>query len=79
MRLSSYPQIAGSSTSVSGTVGLREVQLMEPMKIGRHAFPHPLITFADEYEEANMGAMILQHFIITIDQKNRRVRLIENE
>jgi hypothetical protein len=79
MRLASYPRIAGSSTSVSGTVGIREVELAKPLKIGHYTFAHPRVTFADDFGDANIGATIWQHFIVTIDQKNRRVRLIEAE
>jgi predicted aspartyl protease len=77
MRLASYPRIAGTSTSVSGSLGIREVELAKPLKIGRYMFAQPRVTFADDFGEANIGSMIWQHFIITIDQKNRRVRLID--
>jgi hypothetical protein len=79
MRLASYPRIAGTSTSVSGSVGIREVELAKPLKIGRYTLAHPRVTFADDFADANIGSTVWQHFIVTIDQKNRRVRLVEAE
>jgi hypothetical protein len=76
MHLSSFPRVVGTGSGVSGSIGLREVELADPLKIGRYSFTHPLVTFADEYREANIGSTIWQHFAITIDQKNRRIRLI---
>jgi hypothetical protein len=76
MNLASFPRIAGSSTSVSGTVGLREVVLAEPLVIGHYRFDNPRVTFAAEFQEANLGSTILRAFSVTIDQKNRRVRLL---
>jgi hypothetical protein len=76
MPLASFPRLAGTSGSISGTVGLREVALAEPLTIGRYRFDRPLVTFADEYREANLGSAFLRAFTVTIDQRNRRVRLV---
>jgi hypothetical protein len=76
MPLAGFPRLAGSSSSVSGTVGLREVSLAEPLIIGRYRFENPAVTFADEFHEANLGSTILRTFTVTIDQQNRRVRLV---
>src|SRR5437868_72895 len=76
MPLASFPRLAGTSASVSGNVGLREVALAEPLTIGQYRFARPLVTFADEYREANLGSAILRAFTVTVDQRNRRVRLI---
>jgi hypothetical protein len=76
MPLASFPRLAGSSASISGTVGLREVALAEPLTIGQYRFERPMVTFADEYREANLGSAMLRAFIVTIDQRNRRVRLV---
>lgn len=74
--LAGFPRLAGSSSSVSGTIGLREVALAEPLIIGRYRFANPRVTFADEYQEGNLGSTVLRAFTVTIDQRNRRVRLI---
>lgn len=76
MRLASFPRRAGNSSSVSGTVELREVALAAPIVIGRYRIERPEVTFADDFAEANIGSTLWQDFVVTIDQKNRRVRLI---
>ena len=74
--LASYPRLAGTSTSVSGATSLREVVLAEPLRIGRYVLPNPRITFSGDFHEANLGSSILRAFSVTIDQRNRRVRLV---
>jgi hypothetical protein len=76
MPLASFPRLAGNSGSISGTVGLREVALAEPLTIGQYRFERPVVTFADEFREANLGAAVLRAFTVTIDQRTRRVRLV---
>jgi hypothetical protein len=74
--MSSYPRIVGNSSSVSGTVTLREVTLAEPLIIGQYRFENPQVTFADEFHEGNLGSTILRNFTVTIDQRNRRIQLL---
>lgn len=77
MRLASFPRIAGSSTSVSGVVPIREVALTAPLMIGAHRIERPNVTFADEFDVANIGSALLQDFVMTFDQRNRRVRIVQ--
>jgi hypothetical protein len=76
MRMASFPRRAGNSSSVSGTNELREVMLAEPIVIGRYRVERPQITFTDDFAEANIGSSLWRDFVITIDQKNRRVRIV---
>jgi hypothetical protein len=76
LRQAGFPRLIGSSSSVSGSAALREIALAGPLTIGRYRFDRPTVTFADEFSEANLGAAILRGFTITIDQRNRRVRLL---
>lgn len=75
MRLASAPRAAGSSVSVSGQTPLREVALHAPLIVGMHRIERPVVTFSDDFAEANLGSSFLQDFVVTIDQRNRRVRL----
>jgi len=36
------------------------------------------VTFSEDFHEWNIGSAMLQDFVITIDQKNRRVRLVRS-
>jgi predicted aspartyl protease len=44
-------------------------------RIGINTFPRPVVTFNDGLPGALFGAQILRHIVLTIDQKNRRIRL----
>lgn len=74
MRLHSAPRAAGNSSSISGQVPLREARLHEPLLIGGHRVERPLVSFSDDFTEANLGSEMLQEFEVTIDLRNRRVR-----
>ena len=76
LRLASFPRPAGNSSGASGTTAIREVRLAGPLRIGKHVFPAQDVTFADDFQEVNVGSTLLQDFEVTIDQKNRRLRLV---
>lgn len=44
-------------------------------RIGVNMFQRPVVTFNDGLPGALFGAQILRHMVVTIDQKNRRIRL----
>ena len=44
-------------------------------RIGINTFPRPVVTFNDVLPGALFGAQVLRHMVLTIDQKNRRIRL----
>jgi len=78
LRMASFPRLAGNSTSVSGSTAIREVALASPLRIGRHAIERPAVTFSEDFHEWNIGSAMLQDFVITVDQKNRRVRFLRS-
>jgi hypothetical protein len=75
MPLASFPRVAGTSSSVSGTTPIREVALALPLVIGAYRIERPLVTFSDEFEVGNLGSTALRDFIITFDQTHRRIQL----
>jgi hypothetical protein len=44
-------------------------------KLGQFTIKHPQIRFIDEMAYGNIGRQILQRFVVTLDSKNRRLRL----
>lgn len=44
-------------------------------RIGVNTFPRPVVTFNDALPGALFGSQILRQMVMTIDQKNRRIRL----
>jgi hypothetical protein len=49
-------------------------QLTDTLRIGGHAFPQAEIQFNDRLPHANLGGRVLREFVVTLDQRNRRVR-----
>ena len=78
LRMTSFPRLAGNSVGLSGSQVIREVALAAPLKVGRHLFEKPAVTFSEDFHEWNIGSAMLQDFVITVDQKNRRVRLVRS-
>lgn len=78
LRMASFPRLAGNSSGVSGSSLIREVALAAPLRIGSHLINRPAVTFSEDFHEWNLGSALLQDFSITIDQENRRVRLVRS-
>lgn len=78
LRMATFPRLAGNSVGLSGTSLIREVTLAAPLRIGRHVIERPAATFSEDFHEWNIGSALLQDFVLTIDQKNRRLRLIRS-
>ena len=77
-RMASFPRLAGNSVGVSGSTQIREVALAAPLQIGSHSIERPAVTFSEDFHEWNIGSALLQDFVVTIDQKNHRVRLLRS-
>ena len=73
LQLLSQPVVAGSARSVTNRIELRQVQLRDPIRIGRFTFTQPLVSFPAP-SETNVGFPVLRAFVLTFDQKNRRVK-----
>lgn len=71
----SKPLVVGRARSASGEMEIKQVQIKELVRLGRHEFPDATITFPSLGDAGNVGAKILSQFAVTFDQKNQRVRL----
>ena len=74
------PRVVGMARTPMGNAQVRTAQLDGNVKIGVHEFTKPRIDFADlgpmvEHDCGNVGYRLLKDFAITLDQKNRRLRL----
>jgi len=56
-----------------GTADIDLAQLRDDLHVGRHTIQQPIIAVSDT-GKAMIGAQYLKHFVITIDQRNRRIR-----
>jgi predicted aspartyl protease len=69
------PRVVGRARSASGEMEIKQVQLKDVVKLGRHEFRDAAIVFPALGDIGNVGVKTLSQFAITFDQKNERVRL----
>lgn len=75
----SEPKVVGRARSASGEMEIKQVQIKELVRLGRHEFPDATVTFPALSDIANVGAKILSQFAVTFDQRHQRVRLMRPE
>ena len=56
------------------TIPIEAAALTTDVALGRHVIAAPTITFADIFRSANIGSRVMEHFTVTIDMKNNRIR-----
>lgn len=71
----SEPVVVGRARSASGEMEIKQVQVKDVIRLGRHEFPEPTVTYPALSDIGNVGAKTLSQFVVTFDQKNERVRL----
>jgi hypothetical protein len=76
---SSEPKVVGRARSASGEMEIKQVQIKELVRLGRHEFPDATITFPALGDVGNVGYKILSQFALTFDQQHQRVRLTRPE
>ena len=69
------PRVVGRARSATGEMEIKQVQLKDVIKLGRHEFPDATIVYPALGDIGNVGLKTLSQFVITFDQKNERVRL----
>jgi hypothetical protein len=75
----SEPVVVGRARSASGEMEIKQVQIKEMVRLGRHEFPDATITYPALSDIGNVGAKILSQFAVTFDQQHQRVRLTRPE
>jgi hypothetical protein len=69
------PKVVGRARSATGDMEIKQVQLKDVIKLGRHEFPEALIVFPALGDLGNVGLKTLSGFALTFDQRNQRLRL----
>jgi predicted aspartyl protease len=72
--LESPPRPAGRMATLFNIVHLFKARLAGDVRIGSHEIHRPMLTFADHFEQANLGRGLLKLFRVTLDQTSGRVR-----
>ena len=75
LNFASEPRVVGRARSATGEMEIKQVQLKDVIKLGRHEFANATIVYPALGDLANAGLKTLSQFVITFDQKNERVRL----
>jgi hypothetical protein len=65
--------------SVSGDFAVFQGKLKGKLTFGQFSFDDPAIEFSDIVRHGNLGARILNRFVLTLDVKNRRFQMTEGE
>jgi hypothetical protein len=73
------PRLVGTGRSISNEFEVREVKLRGNLRIGEHEIADPTIRFNDVHDNINLGAAFLANYVVTFDQRNRRVRIVAPE
>jgi predicted aspartyl protease len=76
LRLRSAPRPLGQSEGVTGRVVIAETVLGGDLVLGRHRISNPSVSFSEAFEFPVLGSGFFQDFTVTIDQRNRRIRLV---
>jgi hypothetical protein len=69
------PRVVGRVRSATGDMEIKQVQLKDVIRLGRHEFPDATIVYPALGDIGNVGVKTLSQFVITFDQRNERVRL----
>jgi aspartyl protease len=75
LSLASEPRVVGRARSASGEMEIKQVQLKDVIRLGRHEFAGATIVYPALGDIGNVGVKTLSQFVITFDQQHERVRL----
>jgi len=70
------PKVVGKVASSQTEFEIKAGDISENLRIGSHTLSHPKVEFADMIREGNLGATIFKQFVVTFDQKNKRVEFV---
>jgi hypothetical protein len=76
LRLADFPRGAGKAAGVTGEVAIAETRIAGDLLIGEHGVERPEATFSEAFQFPILGSVFLHDFALTIDQKNKRIRLV---
>jgi hypothetical protein len=70
------PRVVGTGRTISNEFQVSEVKLRGNLRIGEHELTDPVVRFNEIHDNINLGAAFLGGYVVTFDQKNRRVRIV---
>jgi predicted aspartyl protease len=79
LKFQETPVAFASGESVSTKFEIKAARLQADVRLGRYTFRQAFVEINSAFPLVNIGSTPLQHFIITFDQINERVRLYSSE
>lgn len=76
LELASEPVVVGEARTVTGSFSIRQAELDGTLVIGSTVLTNPEVVIGAPLESVNLGGRILGQLEITLDQRNRRVRIV---
>jgi hypothetical protein len=73
--LAGPPRVVGRARTVTNTFEIKAADLKGEIALGNQTFPNPTVAFQPLFPMANVGARVLQDFVVTFDEKHQRMRL----
>lgn len=73
LTLLSQPVTVGHARSVTNQIEIKQAQLRDTIHIGSFDYPQATIAFP-ALSDTNVGFKILREFVLTFDQKNKRIK-----
>jgi len=70
------PRVVGAGNTVGNQFAVSEVKLRGTLRIGEQQIVDPTVRFNPVFDNINLGAAFLADYVVTFDQKNRRVRIV---
>ena len=75
LNLAGEARVVGRARSATGDMEIKQVQIKDVIKLGRHEFPDATIVYPALGDMANVGFKTLSQFVITFDQQHERIRI----
>ncbi|HVF70615.1 MAG TPA: pepsin/retropepsin-like aspartic protease family protein [Chthoniobacterales bacterium] len=75
LNVAGEPRVVGRARSAGGEMEIKQAQLKDVIRLGRHEFPDATIVYPALGDIANVGLKTLSQFAVSFDQKNERVRI----
>ena len=72
------PRVVGRARSATGEMEIKQVQIKDVIKLGRHEFVDASIVYPALGDLGNVGFKTLGQFVLTFDQQHERVRLVRS-
>jgi hypothetical protein len=71
------PHAVGKAQTLFSEFEIREGRVKGELRLGGITLTDPVVRFADMFEAANVGRGLLEKAVVSFDQRNHRVRIVQ--